>query len=337
MPKKKNRVTAGLLSVLRPGIYIVLILILVMPSSPVRTQERERVEQIDNRVKLINNLEKYGIKLIGPADPSFEDEMNRYLGRNFSKLKPLIETAGPLGVLVKSESPKPVLGISLRWEFVSDYGRTHIYPQGISSPGELMGMVALDPNLQGKTSLLYGSNMRFFSPLQGVESVIVYSGQNVVFPASNYSIDSHGIARTASQAQYEKSMFKNTGTCRSVAVDGILFNDGTFVGESQTGFFESINGSIDATREFLKNLRLAATRPGGLSRAIVEPAEKDLADSREAPSLMLEDKYRLSYITATKNIQEQIRRQRAAGFSDIDIAQKEFLDRYLKFTALKRL
>lgn len=328
---KESFVGANLRTATQFVVCLILTLIVTVPNTPVKTQDNKDV-------RLINNLESYGIRLIGPLDEVFESDMRHYLGSNASKLKPLIEVADSLAVLVKNESRKQVLGISLRWEFVSDDGRTHIFPQGISSPGELMGLVALDPSIRGKTSLLYGSNMRFFSPLQGIESVFVNSGQTVVFPATNYSIDSIGIAKTVSQAQSQKeSFYQNMGTCRSVSIDGILFNDGTFVGESKTGFFESISGSIEATKDFLENLRKAAAKSDGLSRAIVEFAEKDLTASREAPGLLVEDKYRLSYMSTMKNIQEQIRRQRSAGLQDNDIAQKEFLSRYTNFVSLKRL
>lgn len=327
---KKNYVSTSLWAAARLGISLVLIFIIGSPSFPVKTQARERV-------KLINNLEEYGIRLIGPADESFDHEMSRYLGRNFSKLKPLIETAGSLAVLVKSESPKPVLGVSLRWEFVSDYGRVHIVPQAISSPGELMGLTVLDPNLQGKTSLLYGSNMMFFSPLQSVANVLVNSNKTVVFPAANYSIDSPGIAKAASLARSEMGMYQSSGRCRSVAVDGIVFNDGTFVGDNHTGFFDTMRGSLDAKRDFLESLKKAKSEPGGLARALVEFAEADHQQPREAPGVLVEDKYRSSYVSSMRSLREQIRRHRAAGKEDLDIAQKEYIDRYTNFVALKRL
>ncbi len=133
---KKSFAITDIRTVIRFGICFVLIFIIGSPYTPIKTQER-------NHVKLINNLENYGIRLIGPADEVFEAEMDRYLGGNSSKLKPLIEVADSLAVIVKSGSTKQVLGISLRWEFVSDDGRTNIFPQGISSPGELMGMTTL--------------------------------------------------------------------------------------------------------------------------------------------------------------------------------------------------
>lgn len=326
-----NSLQVRSIAIVRVTVGLLLALVLGTPLASVNTQIR-------SEVKLINDFESLGIRLIGPADEMFDEEIRRYIGAEHKKLGPLLDVVDSLGVLVKSESQRPILGISLRWEFVNENGKVTYYPQSVSAPGELMGMVPLDPSLRGKTSPFHGSNLRFFTLLQNVESVFVLSAQNLVFPATNYKIDDVGIIKKVTLGNVEKeSLRKSAGMCKSVAIDGILFNDGTFVGESKTGYFESISGSISATRDFLQGLRVAASEPNGLSQAIPRFANEEISSPNLVAGSLLDDKYQVSYISTMKSIRDRIRRQRAAGVKDIDIAEKEFLKRYTDFIPLKRI
>lgn len=117
-------------------------------------------------LETINNLQRYGVEIVSSTDANFNAEMIQYTGGR-NTVVPLVEAAKPLAIFIKNNSPKDIIGVSLRWNFVKLNGEVHTSRQIESITGGLMGRKPIDPWMVGKTNLINGC----FSRQTAIESL----------------------------------------------------------------------------------------------------------------------------------------------------------------------
>ena len=203
-----------------------------------------------------NNVKDFGIEFVTPSDADFDETLKRFIG-NFDIVAPLVEAAKPLVGFIKNNTPQEVIGISLQWSYFYPDGQlAFATPDGVITPGILMGVKVLDPLLVGKTSLINSNELRFFSNNFSVSQTVENAHKKLRSPQMRYDPNADDIE---SQISYVKIQRKQgiMGKISSVAVSvaGIFFNNGAFIGSNEGFFFESTSGSVKARRYFLKKLR----------------------------------------------------------------------------------
>ncbi len=203
-----------------------------------------------------NNVKDFGIEFITPSDADFDAALKRFIG-DFDVVVPLVEAAKPLVGFIKNNTPKEVIGISLQWcYFYPDGQLAFAAPDGISTPGILMGMKVRDPLLVGKTSLINSNELRFFSNNFSVSQTVENTHKKLRSPQMRYDPNSDDIERQISfvKLQQKQGIMGEVASV-TVSVAGMFFNDGAFIGSDEGFFFESTSGSVKARRDFLKKLR----------------------------------------------------------------------------------
>ncbi len=203
-----------------------------------------------------NNVKDFGIEFITPSDTYFDATLKRFIG-DFDAVVPLVEAAKPLVGFIKNNTPKEVIGISLQWSyFYPDGQMAFAAPDGISTPGILMGVKVRDPLLVGKTSLINSNELRFFSNNFSVSQTVENTHKKLRSPQMRYDPNPGDLE---SQISFVKLQQKQgiMGQIASVTVSvaGMFFNDGAFIGSDEGFFFESTSGSVKARRDFLRKLR----------------------------------------------------------------------------------
>src|SRR5688572_20163574 len=209
------------------------------------------------KISIKNDLEGYGVGVGGPNDAGFNAELAQYVGeQNYDEVIPLVDSVKPLALFLKNDSSKEIVGIALRWQFTDTYGEINESNQIESTPGVLMGMKPLDPFMIGKTSLINPKSSRFITYFQSVGMSIENFFKSNRSKRFEYKLDHNQAQRHAFDIQSQRQFLPLKGASAvSVVVDAIIFNDGTFVGENRTFFFELMNGSVQARRDFLRQLR----------------------------------------------------------------------------------
>lgn len=202
-------------------------------------------------LKIDNDLQECGIEVIASTNANFDSELIRFIGGR-EILLPLVEVAKPLVFFIKNNSSKEIVGVSLQWNFVKTGGEIHISRSGASSTGVLMGMKARDPWMVGKTSLINSGDLRFFSHF-GIAQTIENMNKSVKYGRFEYHPSPEDLQRNISNVEYQKKWMGDVSGV-SASIDGIVFNDGTFVGEDKNFSFDSTNGWIQARRDFIKIL-----------------------------------------------------------------------------------
>jgi len=203
-----------------------------------------------------NNVRDFGIEFITPSDADFDAAFRRFIG-DFDVVVPLVEAAKPLVGFIKNNTPKEIIGISLQWSYFYPDGQlAFAAPDGISTPGILMGMKVRDPLLIGKTSLINGNELRFFSNNFNVNQTIENTHKKLRSPLMRYNPNADDIERQISFVKLQqKQGIMGKISLVTVSVAGMFFNDGAFIGSDEGFFFELTAGSVKARRDFVKKLR----------------------------------------------------------------------------------
>ena len=210
-----------------------------------------------------NDLSEYGITVLGASDAEFAQEIALYIGERNSVL-PLVQAGAPFAILVKNNSDKEVIGVSLRWRLVRVDGIVEEFPQVQINPGVLMGLKALDPSMVGKTSIINSKARRFFSYFStSVEQDVNDQRMKIENPTIRYAteLDANEIAQAVTAIERQQTAMTDKTARVALFVDGILFNDGTFVGEDRNLAFDSLRGRLQAEADF--QLRLRQSRVDG--------------------------------------------------------------------------
>src|ERR1035437_2284963 len=108
-----------------------------------------------------NDLQPYGIDVIGSDDPKFDSGLINSIEINDDTKQP-VRAAKPLALLIKNASDLEIVGVSLRWSFIRTDGQIDVYPQIRSDVGALVGPKPA-PRMIGKTGVIQPRTMRLFS------------------------------------------------------------------------------------------------------------------------------------------------------------------------------
>jgi hypothetical protein len=211
----------------------------------------------------VRGLPEYRVALIGPDLPSFDTLMSVVLGPGS---KNLIETYKPASVFIKNEGDKAIVGLKLKWECVKGDGTVVTKELGEDAPGFLMedgapnrkSAINSFPTVTRPNSIKYFS---FVDPSRTLE------------PNANASpLSSSPESLTSLNAEF--AHYTNV----VISIDGIFFEDGTFVGPNTTGYFEQVKAMVDARRDISREVEIGL-ESGKSTDEILEPMEA-LAKSR---------------------------------------------------------
>lgn len=202
-----------------------------------------------------NDLQKFGVEIISPNNENFNNALTQYVG-SYNEVNPLVEAAKPFAVFIQNNSEKEIVGISLRWKFTKFDGKISEVNQIETSPGILMGMKPHDAFMVGKTSLINSNSLKFFSYFPSIGEELLNAFKSNRSKRFVYKLGSEQIQSYTSSIEAQKKLIISDVLNVSVVIDGVIFNDGTFIGENQSFLFESMSGLLQARKNFIKKLRV---------------------------------------------------------------------------------
>ncbi len=243
--------------IINVSLVAVLFLIAILTIGFVGQQKYKNQKVYSGNMKNLtikNDLQDYGVEVIRPDEPEFNVELLRYIGDR-NELIPMIESAKPFSLIIRNNSGKDIVGISLNWGFENSEGRIQDIERSSSTPGILMAMKPLDQSMVGKTSLLYNKDSRFFSFIPSIEQSIINTRKSVENPAVDFRTSPEQIKEYENELALRQADVDNKNLIYSVDIDGIVFSDGIFVGKNANSLFEQLNGLIQARKDFVNKLR----------------------------------------------------------------------------------
>jgi hypothetical protein len=303
---------------------------------------RKNYQKSMKNLEVKNDLQKYGIEVVSSTDFNFNAELAKYIGGN-EDLTSLVNSAKPFAFFIKNNSSKEIVAISLRWKFIDSKGKNFEIPQTEANPGVLMGIKPLDPKMVGKTSLINSKEVKFFTYFNDfIGHKIAFANMRLKNPTVNYPYAGfENSSSDTSNLDAQKERILNEYADFSLSIDGIVFNDGTFVGDDQNLFFETLRGDIQARKDILTALAEANSKGkshtnilddilSNTSNISVNPAELRTGNATR------EQVFDFSYKTYLKNLGRELVMKRTRMSDDYIVSQLQSV-KVSDFVTLRKL
>jgi len=229
------------------------------------------------------DLPEHGVHIITPVDASFDDLVTKYFKNKSS------ETLKPFSVFIQNSDSRMVVAYALTWEFAKKDGKITSQTVGYSEPGILMGNeMPKDPAFRHKTAIEPGG-VRCFSWNSQIEQDAVENSESSVSPLARQQTQENRASEVWASLESELSQ----ATDVTVSVDGVVFEDGTFVG-SNLIFFQQLQAIVNAKVDLLREIALASQR-GNIDQAFESITAKSMVPDVVLGSEFSADNYYLYF------------------------------------------
>jgi hypothetical protein len=230
------------------------------------------------------DLPKQGLHIITSTDPAFEATVANYFKGTSNKR---LERLKPGFVFIKNAGDKMVVAYALTWKFVNQDGKVVAKTVGYSEPGILMG----DEKGPGfkHTTAIEPNTVRCFSWNSQIKQDDVETSRGLdkssVTQSENTQTDDSSAIRALLSSELSQA------TDLTVSLDGVVFDDGTFIGSNLT-FFQQLQAAVNAKVDLLREVALAS-KQGKIDQALESIAAKSLEpDVVFASEFSADDYYR---------------------------------------------
>lgn len=290
--------------------------------------------------KVKNDLQNYGIDVVSSSDFNFDAELEKYVGDD-ENLISQVNSVKPFTLFIKNNSSKDIVGISLRWRFTGGNGSLVEIPQSEANPGVLIGIKPIDPKMIGKTSLINSKDVKFFTYFKDIVGNNVTTGNmRVKNPNSGIKLPSNDQLDTSYlNSQKEKMLIEHSDF--SVSIDGVFFEDGTFVGEDRNFFFDSLRGDIQARKDILADLdngKALGKNNTNIIDEILNKTSNIFVDFTQLNSenVTSEQVFDISYKSYLKNLRSELI-MKQSRMSDTEIVKQFQNVKLTDFVTLKKV
>jgi hypothetical protein len=211
------------------------------------------------------------VRLITSIDPTFEATASKYFKGNGDESREAVKS---FSVFISNSARKTIAAYVLVWQLVKTDGRVITSTQSYAEPGILMGdEIPSNPAFK-HTQAIEPNAVRCFSwegpvlqevnrPLSGVGSI-----------GSDQTVPNQPNDPVAVRARLSKELYEATDV--TVSLDGVFFDDGTFIGPNTTGYFERTEALINAKADLLREVA-DANEKGTVDQAFESITAKSLA------------------------------------------------------------
>lgn len=201
------------------------------------------------------DLPNQDVHIITSAEPSFEATAATYFKAQSKTANKDLE---PFSVFIKNSGKRTVVAYMLVWQLVKTDGQVLTNNAAYAEPAMLMGeKMPTDPRFK-HTQAIEPDRVRCFSWSEPIPS------QSEVQRIGSYrdlqleQRQQNEAPNVAVQAQLSTELAQSTNL--TVSLDGLFFDDGTFVGPNTTGYFERMQAMVQAKVDLLRDITEAAEK-----------------------------------------------------------------------------
>jgi len=277
-----------------------------------------RTEAVAPRIQ-VRDLPEHGVRLIGPGDPMQPSVAGSFRTPSSNAV---VERMKPFSVFLRNTGSRNIIAYWLTWELTKPDGTVITREEGGVNSGALTGDVA--PGLEHlvmNSGYAVGRNAnRFINPLTSFGESEV---SGALFAYATSTEDPSEIGRLQQAARSISSFLDDVVVPElrgyaemRVSVDGVFFDDGTFVGPDTTQFFNKVQANIDAKRDLLEEISFAVEH--GLRMSKIFKNVQEVASSPDVISFTTQADY---YNLHKKRYAEEVLRMRSVLGDNRAIAQ----------------
>ena len=239
--------------------FLVFASILLLIASPLIFWTTREAKAVSVQIN-IKDLPGYDLKLIAPTDPLFNGKFSTLLK---NRPNSLAESLKAYSVLLENTGKKTVIGYRLRWDLIKADGTVSMRQAGGVNMGAFMDEARSgleNPSLS--TGFAIGPRALVFVSLAGSSGDSDNGGINgYAYGSANRAILDQ-LRQGAKDKQYPSladTITAELQACTSITVslDGVFFEDGTFVGPDTTEFFVTVEASVNARRDLMQEIAFA--------------------------------------------------------------------------------
>lgn len=230
------------------------------------------------------DLPRHGVHLITSADPQFELTASNYFKNRSMNSS---ENLQPFSVFIKNSGDKSIVAYMLVWQLVKSNGQVRTNTTAYAEPGILMGnRIPSSPSFK-HTLAIEPNAVRCFSWSAPIgEEEVPLGGAEVI--QSKRSEDLRANEPAAIRAQLTVELSEATDV--TISLDGVFFDDGTFVGPNTTGYFGQIQAMVNAKLDLVRDVAIAREQ-GKVDEAFDAIEVKSLAPNLSITSEFSPDDY----------------------------------------------
>lgn len=190
----------------------------------------------------IKDLPEHSLIIVSPSNTSFDDMVTPL---SQSSQRSVIEAIKPYSVFLKNQSDHTIVACLLKWEMMQPNGIVKVESRGFITLWRLMKHDAPDSG-QG---VIKPHSSWFFSP-SGIEI-----NQNVD-SLSGTAENKLTASQEAIQADYLGKLTDKLAefTSITVTIDGVFYEDGSFVGPNTLHLFETVDAQLNARRDLSREV-----------------------------------------------------------------------------------
>ena len=247
----------------------------------------------------VKDLPEHGLRIIKPSDSSFDITL---ASSNLPDVSS--EIIKSLSIFIQNTGQHSVVAYMLRWELTDGNGKTVRYNQAYSSPLFLMEEWGIHKPVNYQGAIINPNSAKFFSLIppekNDLRAVGGYSGTQL-----NQSDLLQGSNQKPSREKTIKGLVEelNHLTSITVSIDGVFFDDGTFVGPDDTNFFAKFKARYDARRDLYKEvlLKIQSKEPVNKVFDYVEALSRD-QQVESKPNIAIERIYDIKSLAENNSL-----------------------------------
>ncbi|HEV7376817.1 MAG TPA: hypothetical protein VGN95_19030 [Pyrinomonadaceae bacterium] len=203
-----------------------------------------------------------GIVIISPSDPTFDELM-----ADLVKRRPGFpaEEFKPFSIFIKNTGKHSIVAYKLRWECMKEDGTVIYKDSSFSAAWTLMNSGPDHEQAIAQATTIIRPNSIWFISLNS-DPLSIYG------PAtkSDFSNQGHSVINSA-ELEQNQQLLQNSEkiadlrranaselakyTNITIRLDGIFFDDGSFVGQDTSGFFDAVKAEVDSNQDFLREIQ----------------------------------------------------------------------------------
>ncbi|MBA3711803.1 MAG: hypothetical protein H0W76_05040 [Pyrinomonadaceae bacterium] len=226
---------------MKGGILIVLLAVAAGLAMTTEFTQNHRIMQGAGSKLNIKDLSEHGLKIIGPSDPSYDNVASALFPETQSAA---LQALRPYSVILKNTSDRIIIACRLKWEFTEASGRVKTEPRGFITFGPFMGLGAANTDPNTNSNIIKSNSTWLFTP----------SIMDVRYMKTDGSVGGNNAARM--HAEYLQTLAAKLVqyTSITVSLDGVFFDDGTFVGPDETNFFAYVEALQKARHDVFREV-----------------------------------------------------------------------------------
>lgn len=201
----------------------------------------------------VKDLPHNGLHIIVSSDPSYAGmAATQAVGSRLSAF----ESLSPYSVFLKNETEKTIVACQLKWDLVAPSGEVETETTGFITLWRLMNQGA--SGIGGET--VEPKSAKLFFPSNVANAVI-----DSLSRADGRTNSSVNLLRAAHLDELATELSQSASI--TVSIDGVFFDDGTFVGSDSTHFFDYVVSLRDARIDLFREMEREALQDGNVGRA----------------------------------------------------------------------